>query len=70
VHYKLDGLEYWLTEHGCPVLQAAMAWMECEVQQFLAIGDHTLVVGRVLAGRVEREAEPLTSTFTGWTYSG
>ncbi|HET9476120.1 MAG TPA: flavin reductase family protein [Dehalococcoidia bacterium] len=70
VHYKLDGLEYRLTEHGCPVLQAVMAWMECEVQQFLPIGDHTLAVGRVLDGRVEREAEPLTSTFTGWTYSG
>lgn len=70
VHYKLDGLEYRLTERGCPVLLAAMAWMECEAQQFLAIGDHTLVVGRVLEGRVERETEPLTSTFTGWTYSG
>lgn len=70
VHYKLDGLDYRLTEHGCPVLDAAMAWMECEAEQFLAIGDHTLVVGRVLAGRVEREAEPMTSTFTGWTYSG
>ena len=70
VHYKLDGLAYRLTEHGCPVLEAAMAWMECEADQFLAIGDHTLVVGRVLDGRVEREAEPMTSTFTGWTYSG
>jgi len=28
------------------------------------------VVGRVLDGRVEREAEPMTSTYTGWTYSG
>lgn len=70
VHYKLDSLAYRLTDRGCPVLDAAMAWMECEAGQFLAIGDHTLVVGRVLDGRVEREAEPLTSTFTGWTYSG
>jgi len=70
VHYKLDGLNYRLSERGCPVLDTAMAWLECEAEQFIAIGDHTLVVGRVLDGRIEREAEPLTSTYTGWTYSG
>ena len=70
VHYKLDGLPYRLTGSGCPVLDGAIAWLECEVEQLLAIGDHTLAVGRVADGRVEREAEPLTSTYTGWTYSG
>ena len=70
VHYKLEGLAYTTTERGCPVLNAAFGWFECEAEQFLAIGDHTLVVGRVLDGRVERESEPLTSIFTGWTYSG
>ena len=70
VHYKLDGLDHRLTERGCPVLDAALAWFECEAEQYVEIGDHTLVVGRVLDGRVEREAEPMTSTYTGWTYSG
>jgi flavin reductase (DIM6/NTAB) family NADH-FMN oxidoreductase RutF len=70
VHYKLDGLSYELTDQGCPVLQGAMAWLQCEAEQFLDIGDHVLVIGRVLDGSVEREAEPMTSSFTGWTYSG
>ncbi len=70
VHYKLDALAYRLTDNGCPVLPVSMAWFECQVDQFLEIGDHTLVVGRVLDGRVERDAEPMTSTYTGWTYSG
>jgi flavin reductase (DIM6/NTAB) family NADH-FMN oxidoreductase RutF len=70
VHYKLDGLDYWLTDRGAPVLQSAMAWCESEVEQYFEIGDHTLVVGRVVDGRVEREGEPMTSTYTGWTYSG
>ena len=69
-HYKLEGVDYRTTERACPVLAAALAWAECEAEQFLAIGDHTLVIGRVLDGRVEREGEPLTSTYTGWTYSG
>ncbi len=70
VHYKLDGLPYRITANGVPVLDAAHAWLECAVEQFFPIGDHTLVVGRVLDGRIEREGEAMTSTYTGWTYSG
>ena len=70
VHYKLDGLPYHLTEQGCPLLRGAMAWLQCEAEQFLDIGDHVMVVARVLDGRVEREAEPMTSSYTGWIYSG
>ncbi|RLC55895.1 MAG: hypothetical protein DRI30_06780 [Chloroflexi bacterium] len=69
-HYKLDGLPYDVTDNGCPVLAAAMAWFECQAEEFVPLGDHILVVGRVLGGAVVREAEPLTSTYTGWTYSG
>ena len=70
VHHKLDGVECQLTGSGCPVLSAAMAWFECEVEDSFPIGDHTMVVGRVLDGRIEKEAEPMTSGYTGWTYSG
>jgi len=70
VHYKLDGLPYALSHLGCPVLKGAMAWLQCEAEQFLDIGDHVIVIARVLDGRVEREAEPMTSGYTGWTYSG
>ena len=70
VHYKLEGQAYRGTANGCPVLEAAMGWIECEAVEFLAIGDHTLAIGRVLDGRIERESEPMTSTYTGWTYSG
>jgi flavin reductase (DIM6/NTAB) family NADH-FMN oxidoreductase RutF len=70
IRYKLDGIDYKLTDRGAPALDAAMAWFECEAEQYLSIGDHTLVIARVLDGRIEREAEPMTSTYTGWTYSG
>ena len=70
VHHKLEGIPYTLTEGGCPVLEAAMAWLECEAEQFLPVGDHILVIGRVIDGQVVREGEPLTSAYTGWTYSG
>ena len=69
-HDKLAGVDYRATDSGCPVLDEALAWLSCEAQDFLAAGDHTLVIGRVLDGAVEGEGEPLTSTYTGWTYSG
>ena len=70
VHYKLDGLPYQTTANGCPVLDAAMAWFECELADTQPIGDHVLVFGVVLDGGVLKEAEPMTSSYTGWTYSG
>jgi len=70
IHHKLEGIAYAKTARGCPVLEAAMAWLECQAEQFIAAGDHTLVIGRVVDGRLVREAEPLTSAYTGWTYSG
>ena len=69
-HDKLAGVEHWLRDSGCPVLTDALAWLECEAEQFLEVGDHVLVVGRVLDGEVLVSAEPLTSLYTGWTYSG
>ena len=70
VHRKLDGVPYFRSARACPVLEEAIAWAECEVEQFVPVGDHTLVLARVVDGRGHREAEPLTSEYTGWPYSG
>jgi flavin reductase (DIM6/NTAB) family NADH-FMN oxidoreductase RutF len=70
VHYKLDGLAYQTSVNGCPILDAAMAWFECELIDTQKVGDHVLVFGSVLDGGMLKEAEPMTSNYTGWTYSG
>lgn len=70
IHRKLESISHSMTPSGCPVLDAAMAWLECEAEQFVDTGDHTVVIGRVLDGKVLREAQPLTSSYTGWNYSG
>lgn len=69
-HPKLANVPYTRTAAGAPVLDDAMGWLECEAEQFVPAGDHTLVIARVLAGLLRRKAEPLTSTYTGWNYSG
>ncbi|HEY8836181.1 MAG TPA: flavin reductase family protein [Dehalococcoidia bacterium] len=70
VHHKLDGIAYFRSATGCPVLDTAIAWVECQAEQFIPVGDHTLVIGRVIDGQVLRDAVPLTSEYTGWPYSG
>jgi flavin reductase (DIM6/NTAB) family NADH-FMN oxidoreductase RutF len=70
VHRKLDGVSYFRSPNGSPVLDDAIAWVECEAQEFYPAGDHTLVVAQVTNGRIVRETEPLTSEYTGWPYSG
>ena len=43
---------------GSPLLPGALAWVECEVSEVHPGGDHSIVVGRVVAGR-SHEGEPL-----------
>ena len=71
VYDKLAGIPYQRGElTGCPVLEAALAYLECAVDQLVEVGDHTLAVGRVLSGAVLREGEPLTQRILGWSYAG
>jgi flavin reductase (DIM6/NTAB) family NADH-FMN oxidoreductase RutF len=71
VYKKFEGIDFWDgDETGCPVLSEAMMWLECELHDTIAVGDHTLVVGRVIDGAVQKEAEPLTSRILGWSYAG
>ena len=70
IHHKLEGIPFSKTASGCPVLEAAMGWLECRAEAFVPAGDHTIVIGRVLEGQLIRDAEPLTSSYTGWNYSG
>jgi flavin reductase (DIM6/NTAB) family NADH-FMN oxidoreductase RutF len=55
---------------GCPVLDDALAYVECRTHDFVPAGDHTLVIGEVLDGAVLREGEPLTQRILGWSYAG
>lgn len=49
----------WRTEHtGAPVLDEALAWLDCRVAAALPGGDHTIFVGEVLAADA-REGTPL-----------
>lgn len=49
----------WRTERtGSPVLDEALAWIDCRVDSAVEAGDHTIFVGEVLAADT-REGTPL-----------
>jgi 3-hydroxy-9,10-secoandrosta-1,3,5(10)-triene-9,17-dione monooxygenase reductase component len=45
---KFAGVAWHLGEAGTPVLDGAVAWVECELDAVFDAGDHELVTGRVL----------------------
>lgn len=46
---KFDGVGYSFEETGSPVLERALAWLDCALWRAIDAGDHTIVVGEVLA---------------------
>src|SRR5438093_8329995 len=44
---------------GGPVLQEALAYLECRVRDRCSVGEHALFVAEVLAGRVLSEGQPM-----------
>ena len=71
IHDKLRGVAHQPGEHTeCPVLEDALAYLECEVTQFIEAGDHVIALGQVVDAAVLREGEPLSSRALGWSYAG
>jgi flavin reductase (DIM6/NTAB) family NADH-FMN oxidoreductase RutF len=72
IYDKMAGVPYQMGAlSDCPILDEAVAYVECEVHELLDAGDHVLALGRVLDGAVLREGqEPLTNRILGWSYAG
>ena len=49
---KLESITWHAAEGGAPILQDAMAWLECTQVSECPAGDHVIVVGRVVDGEI------------------
>lgn len=47
---RFDGVGYRKTERGLLVLSGVVGAIECEAVQRIAVGDHTVVIGKVIGG--------------------
>ena len=68
---RLDGPEfnegsYHLGTTGSPILEEATGYLEAAVDSTLDAGDHTIVIGRVVALEIVREAAPLIYYRSGY----
>ena len=63
---KLAGIRWHSGRKGAPILEDALAYFDCELSGSMRSGDHELVLGRVMDGRIlARDADPLAYAATG-----
>jgi flavin reductase (DIM6/NTAB) family NADH-FMN oxidoreductase RutF len=55
---------------GSPLLDAALAWVECQVRGSLPAGDHVLFVAEVVEAGQNRDGAPLSLKEAGFKYAG
>jgi len=58
---KFDDLKWRKGETGSPLLEDALAWVDCAVEAELDIGDRTIYVAAILDGGVMRAGVPVTA---------
>lgn len=56
---KFEGTAYSLSPGGCPVIEGAVAWIDCEIESVTEAGDHYICLGRVTMLEVGNGTTPL-----------
>lgn len=67
---KLEGIGLRSSPSGVPLLDNALAYVECRVVECSEHGDHALFIGEIVDGQVLRSGEPLIMSDTPWHYGG
>lgn len=56
---KFEGVAHGTSPAGLPLLDDALAWIDCAVERVVEIGDHLLVIGAVLGMERRSDGQPL-----------
>lgn len=63
---RMRGIQWHHARTGAPILDEAMAWLDCEFSHECPVGSHMLVIGRVVDGAlVNPDAAPMNYRDTG-----
>jgi flavin reductase (DIM6/NTAB) family NADH-FMN oxidoreductase RutF len=55
-------------DSGAAILPDALAYLDCELVSMHEVGDHVLVIGRVVDGAVTNDGKPLDTSSAGLRY--
>lgn len=56
---RFEGLALREAVTGSPILESALAWLDCTLWKTVEAGDHTVIFGRVEAGGFQEDGAPL-----------
>lgn len=65
---KLDAVKTRDGDTGAAILADALAYFDCEVVTIQEVGDHVIVIGRVVDASVSNDGQPLVTTAAGLRY--
>jgi flavin reductase (DIM6/NTAB) family NADH-FMN oxidoreductase RutF len=63
---KFGGVDYTMSPLGLPIIEGAIASIECELENVVDAGDHDLALGRVMALTSDGERHPLVFFKSGY----
>ena len=66
----LNGYRFAEGATGAPILEDAVAWLECRVVDEIRRGDHTVFIAEVVEAGTRASEEPLTLRDAGFSYGG
>lgn len=58
---KFSGVSWRRASTGAPVLDNALAWLDCTVETAFEIGDRSLFLGAIVDGEINHRGRPMTS---------
>ncbi len=67
---KFKGQTYYLSPAGLPVLDDALGFLDCRLEQVLDLGDHSLFVAQIISGDLNSAGTPLTTADYSGVYRG
>ena len=59
---KFSGIDWKYGQTGSPLIEAALGWLECSVEEEFDIGDRTIFVGAAIDAAIQGSGTPLTAS--------
>ena len=66
----MGGYAYHTDITGAPILEDAVGYLECKVNEIAGSGDHAIVIGDILNAQFKNESDILILSDTPWNYGG